>query len=196
MRPVIEHSWQQHQQVFAGLRDLLSPLERLAQACIATLERGGKIVWMGNGGSAADCQHLAAELVGRFSSERQPLPSLALTVDTSILTAVANDYGYDEIFARQITALCSKADLVCGISTSGRSANVLHGLRTARELGATTAALVGVHGLAAEEVDYCLAVPSSAVPRIQECHLFIGHTLCECIDVHFIERSRCNSIQT
>lgn len=184
MRPVIEHSWQQHQQVFADLRDLLLPLERLAQACIATLAGGGKIVWMGNGGSAADCQHLAAELVGRFSTERQPLPSLALTVDTSILTAVANDYGYDEIFARQIKALCSKTDLVFGISTSGRSANVLRGLRAACELGATTAALVGEHGLAGE-VDYCLAVPSSAVPRIQECHLFIGHTLCECIDVHY-----------
>ena len=186
MRQVIEQSWQQHQQVFTAVQELLPQLAQLAEACLATLTRGGKIVWMGNGGSAADCQHLAAELVGRFSTERQPLPSLALTVDTSILTAVANDYGYEEIFARQIRALCSKNDLVCGISTSGRSANVLHGLRTAQELGATTAALVGERGLAGE-VDYCLAVPSSAVPRIQECHLFIGHTLCECIDRHYLE---------
>ena len=186
MQQIIKHSWQQHQHVFNALQDLLPQLEQLAQACIETLERGGKIVWMGNGGSAADCQHLAAELVGRFSTERQPLPSLALTVDTSILTAVANDYGYDEVFARQIKALCSKADLVCGISTSGRSANVLHGLQAARELGATTAALVGERGLAGE-ADYCLAIPSSAVPRIQECHLFIGHTLCECIDRYYLE---------
>ncbi len=184
MRRVIEHSWQQHQRVFADLQDLWSQLEQLAQACIEALAGGGKIVWMGNGGSAADCQHLAAELVGRFSTERQPLPSLALTVDTSVLTAVANDYGYGEIFARQIAALCSENDLVFGISTSGRSANVLRGLSTARALGATTAALVGEQGLAGE-VDYCLAVPSSAVPRIQECHLFIGHTLCECIDAHY-----------
>ena len=184
MRQTIEHSWQQHQRVCAALHAMLPQLEALAQACIATLERGGKIMWMGNGGSAADCQHLAAELVGRFSTERQPLPSLALTVDTSILTALANDYGYDEIFSRQIKALCGTDDLVCGISTSGRSANVLHGLSTARELGATTAALVGEQGLAGV-ADHCLAVPSSVVPRIQECHLFIGHTLCECIDVHY-----------
>lgn len=188
MRKIIEQSWQQHQQVFAALQNLLPQLEQVASSCIATLARGGKIVWMGNGGSAADCQHLAAELVGRFSSERQPLPSLALTVDTSILTAVANDYGYREIFARQISALCSRDDLVFGISTSGRSANVLHGLSTARELGATTVALVGEHLLA--EVDYCLAVPSSAVPRIQECHLFIGHTLCECIDRHYLDQCK------
>lgn len=189
MRQIIENSWQQHQHVFAALQDLLPQLEQLAQACLETVEGGGKIVWMGNGGSAADCQHLAAELVGRFSTERQPLPSLALTVDTSILTAVANDYGYDKIFVRQIKALCSKDDLVVGISTSGRSANVLLGLSTARELGATTAALVGERGLEGE-VDYCLAVPSSAVPRIQECHLFIGHTLCECIDCHYLERCK------
>ena len=189
MRQIIENSWQQHQQVFNALQDMLPQLEELAQACIATLKRGGKIVWMGNGGSAADCQHLAAELVGRFSTERQPLPALALTVDTSILTAVANDYGYREIFARQVKALCGKDDLVFGISTSGSSANVLHGLNTAHELGATTAALVGERGLAGA-VDYCLAVPSSAVPRIQECHLFIGHTLCECIDRHYQEQCK------
>ena len=185
MRQVIEHSWQQHQQVFAALQELLPQIAQLAEACVATLERGGKIMWMGNGGSAADCQHLAAELVGRFSTERQPLPALALTVDTSILTAVGNDYGYEQIFARQVKALGNKSDLVCGISTSGRSANILHGLRTAHELGATTAALVGERGYAGE-VDFCLAVPSAAVPRIQECHLFIGHTLCECIDRHYL----------
>ena len=180
---LIEASWQQHQQVFHNLQTMLPQLEQVAQACVATLQRGGKIVWMGNGGSAADCQHLAAELVGRFSSERCPLPSLALTVDTSVLTALANDYGYREIFARQIQALCSADDLVGGISTSGRSANVLHGLQTARELGATTLALVG--DCTVDNVDYCLAVPSKEVPRIQECHLFIGHTLCECIDAHY-----------
>ncbi len=187
MQQVIEHSWQQHRRVFDALQDLLPQLAPLAQACITTLAGGGKIVWMGNGGSAADCQHLAAELVGRFHSERQPLPSLALTVDTSILTAVANDFGYEEIFSRQIKALSGKNDLVCGISTSGRSVNVLRGLRAARELGATTAALVGERGLAGD-VDYCLAVPSATTPRIQECHLFIGHTLCECIDMHWREK--------
>lgn len=183
MQQIIEDSWQQHRQVFNALQDMLPHIAQVAQACLTTLQDGGKIVWMGNGGSAADCQHLAAELVGRFSTERVPLPSLALTVDTSVLTAVANDYGYREVFARQIKAVCSAKDFVCGISTSGRSANVLHGLHTARELGATTLALVG--DCQVKDVDYCLAVPSLAVPRIQESHLFIGHTICACIDAHY-----------
>lgn len=183
MIDTIKKSWQQHLTVFNALEPLLPRILEVGQVCIEAIKQGGKIMWLGNGGSAADCQHLAAELVGRFDRKRQPLPSLALTTDSSVLTAVANDFGYEHIFTRQITALCRKEDVVCGISTSGQSANFVRGLQTVREIGATTVALIGAGKLS--NVDYCLAVPSDDVPRIQECHIFIGHTLCEIIDAYF-----------
>jgi D-sedoheptulose 7-phosphate isomerase len=144
---------------------------------------GGKIFWMGNGGSAADSQHLAAELVARFARERRALASIALTADSSILTAVANDYSFDRVFGRQLEALCHSNDVVVGISTSGNSENVVFGVRTAKRLGAFTVALTGSGGgRLAREADASLVVSSSVTARIQEAHILIGHILCDWIE--------------
>ena len=147
------------------------------------LKRGNKILLFGNGGSAADAQHIAAEIVGRYGKERKGLPAVALTTDTSILTAVGNDYGFERIFERQIEALCRKGDVVIGITTSGNSENVVRALRLARNLGAVTVAFTGGSGGRVVEVaQYSFVVPSSETPRIQECHITLGHVLCEVIE--------------
>ena len=144
---------------------------------------GNKILFFGNGGSAADSQHLAAEIVGRYKKERKGLPSIALTTDTSILTAVGNDYGFDVIFERQIEALCMPGDVAIGISTSGNSPNVIKGLMKAQDLGATTIAFSGKQGGKVVDIaHYSFVVPSYDTARIQECHITLGHTLCEIID--------------
>jgi phosphoheptose isomerase (EC 5.3.1.-) len=144
---------------------------------------GNKILFFGNGGSAADSQHLAAEIVGRYKKERKGLPSIALTTDTSILTAVGNDYGFDVIFERQIEALCMPGDVAVGISTSGNSPNVIKGLMKAQDLGATTIAFSGKQGGKVVDIaHYSFVVPSYDTARIQECHITLGHTLCEIID--------------
>ena len=151
---------------------------------VEALQNGGKICFMGNGGSAADSQHLAAELVGRFQMERGGMASIAFTTDTSILTAVANDYGYDEIFARQVEALCSPNDVVVGLSTSGNSNNVLKGIHKAKEMGIFTVGLAGKDGgQLKEEADLAFVVPSPKAARVQEAHIFIGHSLCEVIEL-------------
>lgn len=143
------------------------------------LAAGGKVLLIGNGGSAADAQHIAAELVGRFSKDRRPIAAIALTTDTSILTAVANDAGYDHIFARQIAALASPNDVVIAISTSGASPNIIKGAEAARELGCRLIALTGGGGGSlASLADLCLDVPSLDTPRIQEAHITIGHIIC------------------
>lgn len=155
-------------------------IAEMGAALAEVLEAGGKILFCGNGGSAADCQHLACELVGRFQRERRGLPAIALTVDTSILTAVANDYSYERVFARQVEALGRPGDALVGISTSGNSPNVLEALRAARARGLRTLALTGAGGERMEaEADFCLKVPSRDTPRIQECHLLVGHILCQ-----------------
>jgi len=144
---------------------------------------GNKILFFGNGGSAADSQHLAAEIVGRYKKERKGLPSIALTTDTSILTAVGNDYGFDVIFERQIEALCMPGDVAVGISTSGNSPNVIKGLMKAHDMGATTIAFSGKQGGKVVDIaHYSFVVPSYDTARIQECHITLGHTLCEIID--------------
>jgi len=144
---------------------------------------GNKILFFGNGGSAADSQHLAAEIVGRYKKERKGLPSVALTTDTSILTAVGNDYGFDVIFERQIEALCMPGDVAIGISTSGNSPNVIKGLMKAHDMGATTIAFSGKQGGKVVDIaHYSFVVPSYDTARIQECHITLGHTLCEIID--------------
>lgn len=144
---------------------------------------GNKILFFGNGGSAADSQHLAAEIVGRYKKERKGLPSIALTTDTSILTAVGNDYGFDVIFERQIEALCMPGDVAIGISTSGNSPNVIKGLMKAHDMGATTIAFSGKQGGKVVDIaHYSFVVPSYDTARIQECHITLGHTLCEIID--------------
>jgi len=147
------------------------------------LKEGNKILIFGNGGSAADAQHIAAEIVGRYKRERRGLPAIALTTDTSILTAVGNDYGFETVFERQVEALCTPGDVVVGITTSGNSENVIRGLRKAHDLGATTVALTGRNGgKVAQIAHYTFIVPSYDTPRIQECHITLGHVLCEIID--------------
>jgi D-sedoheptulose 7-phosphate isomerase len=159
---------------------LISDVGIKMQECIAN---GGKILIMGNGGSAADSQHIAAEIVGRFKKERKGMPAIALTTDTSILTSVGNDYGYDYIFARQIEALCRPEDLVIGITTSGNSANVVRAMEAAKEIGATAVGLTGgTGGKLTVLCDYNLIMPSSVTARIQEAHIFVGHCLCEILE--------------
>lgn len=173
----------EHVATILALRRLTPKLETVAKRMVKALSDGAKILWMGNGGSAADCQHLAAEMVGRFSRERGAFPSVALTTDTSVLTSIANDYGYEEIFARQIEALCYSDDIVVGISTSGSSVNVIKGLLTAREMGAYTVGFTGSAGGAiVKAADCCIEIPSSDTARIQEAHILIGHLLCDWVE--------------
>src|SRR5271157_3258990 len=158
--------------------------ERAAIRMTDCLLQGHKVLWCGNGGSAADAQHLAAELVGRFRSDRRALPSIALTADTSVLTAIANDCGFAEIFDRQLEALCVPGDVVVGISTSGKSRNVCAALERARELGAFTVAMTGeTGGRIAGLADVCLRIASSDTARIQEGHILLGHILCEWVEL-------------
>jgi len=160
-----------------------------AQELVTCLKRGKKILLCGNGGSAADAQHLAAELVGRLRKERRGLAAIALTTDTSILTAVGNDYSFDEVFSRQVEALGNTDDVLIGISTSGNSVNVLEAIRTAKSLGLRTVALLGNRGgQIAPLVDHAIIVPSSDTQRIQECHITIGHILCELVESEVSER--------
>jgi D-sedoheptulose 7-phosphate isomerase len=154
-----------------------------AQTIRDRLASGGKLLLMGNGGSAADSQHIAAELVGRFKKERAAIPAIALTVDSSSLTALGNDYGFEVIFSRQIEALATAKDAVVGISTSGNSQNVIRALNLARNMGAATIGLVGHGGGDMKDcVDICIVVPSDDTARIQEVHITIGHIICEIIE--------------
>jgi len=163
--------------------NLVEGIQVAAEAILRAYALGGKVLLCGNGGSAADSQHLAAELVGRFRRERQALAAIALTTDTSILTAVGNDYGFDRIFLRQVEALLRPEDVLIGISTSGRSANVNAAVRRARSVGAVTIGLAGGDGgeLAAL-VDIALVVPSNNTARVQECHIAIGHIICSLVE--------------
>ncbi len=155
-------------------------IEAMAERTIECLREGGKICFFGNGGSAADSQHLATEFVVRFTHNRRGLPSLAFTTDTSVLTACANDFGFEAVFARQIEALCRPGDIVVGISTSGGSANVVRGLEFARAEGIATFAFTGERpGACGEHADLLLPVPSPVTARVQECHLIAGHLICE-----------------
>ena len=175
----LEERINEHISVIKGLQPLEKKIQLTCNAIINTLNNDGKVIWMGNGGSAADSQHLAAEFVGRFVEERRGLPSIALTTDTSILTAVGNDYGFDDIFRRQIEALCKSNDTVIGISTSGNSRNVLKATEFANTLGAKTVALTGDSGgEIKQKVDICISVPSNITARIQEAHILIGHIIC------------------
>lgn len=174
----------EHARVLDASRTALAqPFARLVAVCGAALAAGGKIVFFGNGGSAAQAQHLAAELAVRYARDRAPIAALALTSDSAVLTACANDLGYECVFARQVEALCTAADVCIGLTTSGRSANVLAGLRAARARGGVAAALAGgdggdLPGLAAP----LLIVPSAVTARIQEMHLLLGHMLCQALE--------------
>jgi D-sedoheptulose 7-phosphate isomerase len=165
------------------LNELVPQIEKAARLLIDALKAGNKVLFFGNGGSAADAQHLAAELVGRFQKERSSLPALALTTDTSILTCLSNDYSFDVIFSRQIEGLARPGDVAVGISTSGNSPNVLKGLEKARALKCKTIALLGCGGgKIAAAADLAVIVPGKATPRIQESHITIGHILCSLIE--------------
>ena len=164
-------------------RELLQNLALLTEACIRCFKEGGKVLFCGNGGSAADAQHLAAELSGKFYFDRPPLPSEALHVNTSFLTAVANDYAYEEVFARMVRATGNKGDILIGLSTSGNSTNILRAMEAANEKAITTAALTGETGGKLKNlVHYLINVPSKDTPRIQEAHILLGHILCEQIE--------------
>ncbi|HIJ77797.1 MAG: D-sedoheptulose 7-phosphate isomerase [Desulfobulbaceae bacterium] len=161
----------------------LQDIKVLAQWMIDTIKSGNKLMFFGNGGSAADAQHLAAEFVNRFLIDRPPLAAIALTTDTSILTSVGNDFSYDDIFAKQIRALGKKGDLVLGISTSGNSPNVLAAIEVARQMGIKTAALTGGSGGKLKDTaELTLNVPSKMTPAIQEAHIWVEHLLCQIVD--------------
>jgi len=158
-------------------------LAQVAEKLIEAYEAGKKILVFGNGGSAADAQHIAAELVGKYYMDRRPLPAEALTVNTSSLTAIGNDYAFERIFARQVEALGNPGDVAIGISTSGNSPNVIEAIRAAKKKGMITIGLTGAEGgRLKNEVDYCICVPSKDTPRIQEAHILIGHIWCELIE--------------
>ena len=166
----------------------IKTIENIVSLIIESYKNGGKIVLCGNGGSAADAQHIAGELVGRFALERQAFPAIALTTDTSIITALANDYGYKVIFRRQIEALVNENDVVIGISTSGNSPNIIEAMKAAKIKGAKTIGLTGSNGgKLAEIVDLLMAVPSKVIPRIQESHITIGHIVCELVEKELIK---------
>lgn len=173
--------------VQAVQRALIPVLERIAERMTSTILRGNKILWCGNGGSAADSQHLAAEFVGRFLMERRALPSIALTTNTSVITAIGNDYGYEHVFRRQVEALAAPGDVLVGISTSGNSENVCLALDAARRMGLFTVAFTGESGgKMASIADEVLKIPSRETPRIQEAHILCGHMICD-----YVEQSTC-----
>lgn len=185
---LVERHLEDHLKTIERLRSQAGAIERLGSMMIDSLEAGGCVFWFGNGGSAADSQHLAAELVGRFERERVGIPSMALTTDSSALTAIGNDHGFDRIFARQVEALCRPRDLVVGISTSGNSANVLRAIEAARARGVKAAGLTGRDGGRLKDlVDACILVPSDNTARIQEAHILTGHILCDMVESRIAE---------
>ena len=171
---------EEHLEVARRVEELLPQVEQLAQRMIDAYRSGCRVFSFGNGGSAADAQHLAAELVGRYKRERRPLPAVALTVDPSVVTAIGNDYSFDDLFARQVEGLVGEGDVVIGFTTSGRSENVLRGLAAARAAGATTVLFAGGEGAA--DADVALVVPSTTTARVQEMHLLLMHLLLDQID--------------
>jgi D-sedoheptulose 7-phosphate isomerase len=173
----------QVKQAFIAQPELIDLVETVAQQMVAVLRGGGRVYFCGNGGSAADAQHLAAELSGRFYKDRPPLPAEALHVNTSFLTAVANDYSYEEVYARLLRAMGRPGDMLWALSTSGNSPNVLRALDTARELGMLTVGLTGeTGGKMVGRCHYLIRVPSKDTPRIQEVHMLIGHAVCAAVE--------------
>ena len=184
MKQTIKNEFLSHLEVINLTIDTMQEkLEQASLLVVETLKNGNKILLCGNGGSAADAQHIAAELVGRYKSDRRGLPAIALTTDTSILTSVGNDYGYDRIFDRQVEALANKGDLIIGISTSGNSQNIVNVLKLGRELDCKTLGFSGREGGVMNELcDVNLIVPSNNTPRIQEMHILFGHIICQIVD--------------
>ena len=174
--------------------EIVTAIAKVSEILIEALQQGNKLLLFGNGGSAADAQHIAAEFVGRFAFDRPPLPALALSVNTSAVTAIGNDYGFDLVFARQIEALGRPGDVAIGISTSGNSPNVLQGVMAAKKLGLHTVALTGAAGGQLKTaVDYCICAPSNETPRIQECHILIGHVVAQLVEQTIFHYESCIS---
>ncbi len=183
MKTVIETMMSDHITTAQRVMGMANTIEKAGDLVVSTLKNGKKILIFGNGGSAGDAQHIAAELTGRFKKERRGLPAIALTTDTSALTAIGNDYGYDRVFSRQVEALAQEGDLVWGISTSGNSANVTQALELAKQMGCATLGLSGRNGGAMNGCcDINLVVPSDVTAHIQEMHIMIGHILCHLVD--------------
>jgi D-sedoheptulose 7-phosphate isomerase len=178
----ITASVQLKQQLLSNTQ-LLETVTKVASMAADAYRNGNKVMWCGNGGSAADAQHLAAELSGRFYYDRPPLNSDAFHVNTSYLTAVANDYSYDQVYSRLVQAMCRKGDILIGLSTSGNSGNVVKAFEKAREMGVITVGFTGETGGKMKPfTDYLINIPSTDTPRIQECHMLLGHTLCEIVE--------------
>ena len=177
-----------------GSRDTVAAIAKVSEILVEALDRGNKLMLFGNGGSAADAQHIAAEFVGRFGFDRPALPALALSVNTSCVTAIGNDYGFDLVFARQIEALGRSGDVAIGISTSGNSANVLKAMSVAKKMGLHTVAFAGcTGGKLKNAVDHCICAPSNETPRIQECHILIGHVISELVEQAIFHEQSCLS---
>lgn len=186
LNPIIAERFTDHLDVFGKTMEQMDVIQLMAERCKEALKAGNKVLFCGNGGSAADAQHLAAELIGRFQKERRSLASIALTTDTSILTAVANDFGYDEVFARQVEGLGRSGDVLIGISTSGNSANVVKAALKARDTGMHTIAFTGEGGGKLKDIcDITFAVPSKVTARIQEMHIMVGHIICELVEEEY-----------
>lgn len=182
----VERAFQAHQDAIESVMESSQMVSDVVDKMAQTLKSGGKILWMGNGGSAADAQHMAAELMVRYLKNRQPLASIALTTDSSILTAHSNDFDFESVFARQVEGLAKPGDLVIGMSTSGSSANVVQGMAQAQKMNCVTVAMTGKKSSALSEMcDYCFQVNSEETARIQEAHSFISHLLCEGLDEFF-----------
>jgi len=183
MKDLIQHEFNEHIETVEQMTNLFDDIAKAANLCVECLETGNKILIFGNGGSAADAQHIAAELVGRYKTERKGLSAVALTTDTSALTSIGNDYGYDYVFSRQVEALANPNDVLIGISTGGSSKNVIEALRLGKEMKCKSLGFSGRDGGEMNEIcDINLVVPAIDTPRIQEMHIFIGHTLCHLIE--------------
>lgn len=187
MSEQIKNMLESHKQIISIISDKhTKDIDFIANKIVESLQKGGKLITFGNGGSAADSQHMAAELVGRFLKERMPLAALALTTNTSSLTAIANDYGYEVTFSKQIEALGRKHDIALGISTSGNSENVIKAIQAAKKMGIFTICFLGKDGgKLAKTADFSLVIPSEDTPRIQEAHSLIIHIVCELVENQF-----------
>jgi D-sedoheptulose 7-phosphate isomerase len=176
-----------HILVVSALNNLVVPINTLAFRIYECVRNGGKVLWMGNGGSSAECEHLASEFVGRFRINRKALPALSLSSNTAALTAISNDFGFEQVFARQLEAFGTPNDIIIGLTTSGKSENVLSAFAMARKLGIYSVVLTGTHGAdLTHQVDMCIVIPSTNTARIQECHLLIGHVLCDMVEQYVI----------
>ena len=183
---MLKNCLESHIKTAQKMEELLPKVNESAKLCIESLKNGGKVLIFGNGGSAADAQHIAAELSGRFKKERKALAGIALTTDTSALTAIGNDYGYEFVFSRQVEALCNKNDIVIGISTSGNSLNVIKAINSAKQIGAKAITLSGKSGGKMKNLgNVNIVIPSNDTPRIQEMHIMVGHMICAIIDENF-----------